>query len=306
MGRIYQKVSPIFRGLDSLVSFIRSRKSKGENIIFLIAPPRSGSTLTYQLISSGMHCLYLSNIWNLLYATPIIGGLITKLKSSNHKSSFKSVHGFVPGLFGEAEGLIFWKYWLGQGMTQHAENLNLFRLRKLKFKFEKLLEPNEFLVFGYINHVFCIKELYKIFPNSLFIYLKRDLISNAASLYKASPNTPYSSIPQRLMLRPTDDMKNYIVHQLLEIHKIIQETIPKDRFLEVKYEEVCKEPIKVLKEISSFANSYDFSATLKTKDSCDHVLFDYSYYNGELRPEFDKIFKEALARDEYKNLVLNV
>lgn len=306
LGRVYQKVSPLFTGIDTLFSVFKSKNSTGENIIFLIAPPRSGSTLTYQLISSGMDCLFFSNIWNLLYSTPIIGGAITRLKSRNHNSIFQSEHGFVPGLFGEAEGLIFWEHWLGQGMMQHKEKLNLFRLRKLKSKFEKLLKPEECLVFGYINHVFCVKELNQIFPNSLFIYLKRDLISNAASLHKASPTSPYSSIPKKSLQQPADNMKNYIALQLLEIHKIVQETIPKERFLELEYKQVCNEPLKVLNLICSFARSYDFSINIRSAKSWEQKKFQYSYYDGELRSEFKKIFEELLVREDYKNLVVNV
>ena len=82
-GRIFQMINPIlFRILE--IGF-KHKRMKKYPIIAVIAPPRSGSTLTYQILANGVQSLYLTNLWNLFYAIPIIGGLLSKNKSSNHK-----------------------------------------------------------------------------------------------------------------------------------------------------------------------------------------------------------------------------
>lgn len=136
IGRVYQKYSQIFFPIDVLFQFLIKEK-KDFPAIILLAPPRSGSTLAYQVITSGIKNFHLTNIWNLLYTTPTIGGLLSKKICKNYQSNFQSEHGFVPGLCGEAEGLRFWSYWIGQSLTENQNSYTQIQKSRYLYKILK-------------------------------------------------------------------------------------------------------------------------------------------------------------------------
>ena len=104
--------------------------SKPTPAIFILALPRSGSTVTYQTICHGLKVNYLSNLWNTFYQLPLIGGWLSFKKTQTHRSNFKSHQGFVDGFNGPAEGLRFWQWWLDCGLT----DLDCFTLTSKKLK----------------------------------------------------------------------------------------------------------------------------------------------------------------------------
>ena len=74
LGRAIQELPLAWlRPLEKL--FLWMAPSREPWVIFLIAPPRSGSTVCYQALVHSLQPLYLSNLWNLLYQTPLLGGL---------------------------------------------------------------------------------------------------------------------------------------------------------------------------------------------------------------------------------------
>ena len=54
----------IFRFLEWPVVALLSRRKAKLRAIFVLALPRSGSTVTYQLLCHGLFVQYLSNVWN--------------------------------------------------------------------------------------------------------------------------------------------------------------------------------------------------------------------------------------------------
>ena len=178
LARLFQSIPPVF--LTWIDFCIPKKKSNSFPIIFVIAPPRSGSTLTYQLLNRGTKSLYLSNFWNLLYSLPYIGGRYVKSISKN--KSFNSDRGLVSGLSGESEGMRFWSYWTGQGLIEDENMVIDKRVKYIKSVFSSLLSKEVPMISGYLGHSFSLKFLRENFPGSIFIYLKRDELSNIYSM----------------------------------------------------------------------------------------------------------------------------
>ena len=114
VGRVFQKKFPfpLLRIVESPLTKCLQKKDSAPKLIIILALPRGGSTLAYQVLLHGLQMQYLSNLGNFLYGIPLIGGWISRTKCRKYKSDFTSDHGFVPGLCGPAEGLKFWSYWL--------------------------------------------------------------------------------------------------------------------------------------------------------------------------------------------------
>jgi len=253
IGRVYQKYSQIFFPIDVLFQFLIKEK-KDFPAIILLAPPRSGSTLAYQVITSGIKNFHLTNIWNLLYTTPTIGGLLSKKICKNYQSNFQSEHGFVPGLCGEAEGLRFWSYWIGQSLTENQNSYTQIQKSRYLYKIlKKIRKDKECFITGYLGHTLCINELKNIFPKIIFIHLKRDLLSNAYSLFKFSKETWPSVKPKEISNYKNISKHRASILQLLLIHKkIICQTNKKNTII-IDYHDLCKTPKRVVNDIIKFS-----------------------------------------------------
>ena len=293
IGRIYQNISPLFAPFDSLVEKLLQVKEEDKKdcpVVVLLAPPRSGSTLTYQILTSGIKNFHLTNIWNLLFSTPVLGGLISSKLCKNYQSSFHSFQGFVPGLCGEAEGLKFWDYWSGQNLEEQ-DQLNIPQLKKLAKKINLLGNGDRgVFITGYLGHVFSVEALREVFPKVIFVHLYRDLLSNSHSIYRLSSDSWTSTKPKGFS---EDTIKNLSRHQIIAkqvtgIHnKIIIQADQKDT-ISISYEEICKNPIQVIDKIIAFARTKDITIEKKKLTNIP-TQFSVSKVTADLNEDTKKI-----------------
>lgn len=258
IGRVYQRLSPFWSFLDYPVEKalnLFKRSDKSTPVVILLAAPRSGSTLTYQILTSGIKNFHLTNIWNLLFATPVIGGLLAYKLGSNYKTSFSSIKGFVPGLSGEAEGLKFWDYWLGQDLEER-KYLKVGKLKRLIEKIQVLGKFNKSaFITGYLGHVFSAKVLNENIPNVVFVHLYRDFLSNAHSIFKLSTTEWLSTKPAEFTDEYLLKLNRHqaVAKQVISIHKKIVATTNKKNTINISYEELCADPYKQVQKIVNFA-----------------------------------------------------
>lgn len=267
IARLFQSIPPFF--FTWIEIFFKKNYIKTYPLIILVSPPRSGSTLSYQLLSRGTRSLYFTNIWNLFYSLPIIGGLISKNNRDN-RSNFTSDRGLVGGIYGEAEGLKFWRYWTSQGLEESNKTLPLRRIKYLRKVFGRLLSKDYPMVTAYLGHSFSINKLRKIFPGCMFIYLKRDKLSNIYSMLQT-----YKEFEQErrnfnwMSLKPlgwknkiNEPILNKVIWQYNEIVKRIENDILDNDTLIVQYEEICENPKGFLQDVKSFAMRKNIDITL--------------------------------------------
>lgn len=222
-------------------------------VVCLLAPPRSGSTLTYQVLTTAIDGLHLTNIWNLLGSTPLIGGLLSKRLCRNRKSTFQSTQGFVPGLCGEAEGLAFWTHWTGQTLSESTSQWKPSASAKLKRRIDLLSSSDQPFITGYLGHVFCISELRALFPRIVFVHLTRDLNANALSLYRAAADRWFSTLPKSC--NTGADRWNQIADQLVTIHEAILEQFDSADTFQASYDQVCDSPRTFLSQLNEFSKT---------------------------------------------------
>lgn len=282
LARVLQSFSFLLLPIEFILSLFLKKK-KELKIIVLLAPPRSGSTLTYQVLTTGIESLYLSNVANFFYSTPIIGNLLTKKNIDSKTSDFQSTYGLVSGTFGEAEGLKYWKYWMNQDLFE-KENLeiNYQKMERLKEGLLKSTLGRKPLIWGYLGHVFCFEHLSAFFKDEIvFLHLRRDLLSNAYSLYKASPKELMSS-------RPLDSQKSNksifesIVNQISAIHnRIDSKKINNSKVIPIQYEELCANPHLFLDNLKTKLEENGFVINLRK----DRIPEKFAYRT--IQPDHD-------------------
>ena len=262
-GRLFQEIMPLLRFMDYpfRVPFIFRENQSHIPAVFIIAPPRSGSTLTYQLLCNCFENEHLTNISNLLYATPVIGSMISNNLCKNYQTDFKSEKGFVSGLCGEAEGLRFWEYWAGQGLVENRNSHKVRKLRKLEQLLSKLHSSDKKVyISGYLGHVFCVQLLRKIFPKSIFIHLERNILDNVSSILRVSPDDNFSLQPKSLEGFKGSRTER-VVRQVITIQSLILDNEAEDT-IRIHYEDLCNHPLNTIEEIRKFAEKQGISMNL--------------------------------------------
>lgn len=273
LGRIIQNLPlSILRVLEYPFFYLKrsDKKKNKEFVIILLALPRSGSTLTYQVLCHGLRLRYLSNLGNLFYQLPLLGGLLSSWKCRNHLSNFSSQHGFVSGLCGPAEGLRYWDYWLNNGIDErHATKINqkklCFRKKYLKKVFAFLGHINHPLATGYLGHTLNWKELREIFPNALFIRLHRDPVSNALSLLKARKikDNWFSVFPIECQQHTHETPHEQVAAQVYWLNKRLSDLEKDHQTLHISYELLCNSPTKELNKIQSFCSEHEYDVSFQ-------------------------------------------
>ena len=290
IARIFQSIPPFF--LSWIEFSLPKKKSDFYPIIFIIALPRSGSTITYQLLNRGTKSLYLSNLWNLLYAIPYIGSRYVNSVSKNR--IFKSDKGLVSGLSGESEGMRFWSYWMGQGLLEKKNIVPKKRIKYIKSVFSSLLSKQKPLISGYLGHAFSVNFLRENFPGSIFVYLKREELSNVYSMIKTyNEFKEYHKEFNWMSLKPIgweekleEDVVDKVLWQYKSIKQKIESEISVEDTIIVNYEDICNNPHKFLKKIKEFANEHEIDLKLYLENIPD------TFHVSKINRDKDEITKQ--------------
>lgn len=280
---VQDKIISRFGFLDDVLQILFRRKARNSPLfIFVVGPPRSGTTLVYQLIRSAFQANYLTNVSNFLFTMPFLSFLFSSKVCRRMPSKFKSKFGFVSGACGEAEGLAFWRYWTGQGLRDQPELLRPKRAERLR---KKLLDTGgDLFVFGFLGHSFCIDLLREVFTDSIFICTKRDLLSNAYSLYRYGKGEAVSLVPSigDETVKPTRSKYQFTIEQIDGIHQRIKRSFDESDSIYVKYERVCRNPNDVLRGIVDLLNRNGVEVQSLRR-------FPETFTQSLVEPEYDEL-----------------
>ncbi|MGM0564430.1 MAG: sulfotransferase [Pseudomonadota bacterium] len=250
----------LFQFVEWPFVWLWGRREKSSQSLFLLALPRSGSTATYQVICHGLDVQYLSNLWNLLYQLPLLGGWLSARRSRRHQSTFQSQHGFVPGLDGPAEGLRFWRWWLDCGLSDESTRsmpakVLQRRVGYLNRVLDTLTRHGRPFVSAYLGHVLVPDRLHKAFEGAALIRLQRDPVSNALSLLKSvrsGPGAWFSVVPEECAGLESASEHERVAAQVYWLNRRLDEAACQTDMLTVRYETLCQNPADELARIQSW------------------------------------------------------
>ena len=275
------------------VYVLKQQKSK-PYIIILLALPRSGSTLTYQSIIHRFQLLYLSNIGNLLFQLPLIGGWLSHFQCNKYQSNFISNQGFVHGLCGPAEGLKYWRYWLDCGLDDRQPALlDEYILNKRSQYIHKILSilscPKSPVVSGYLGHTLLPHRVQKTFPEAIIVRLHRDPVSNALSILRCrrkSDSEWFSLFPRECETVIGQDEYKEVAAQVYWLNRRLNDGLIDDNVFHLNYEDLCQNPHSQLNNLVLFCNQRGMSINIK-RDMPN--VFDYKVADIKNDPDAIKI-----------------
>jgi len=276
----FVKIAKYIANIDlSFVRTLEARFIKKNNeepfTIFILGLPRSGSTLTYQCFINAFEVTYLSNFSHFLYQLPFLGNKISSILSKRYQSNFHSDEGYVSGFLGPAEGLHFWKKWMGADIIQ-SNNIKVTARDTdyIKNVLTSITSVKKPFITCYLGHLLKIEELKRDFPNALFIMLKRDEVENSLSLLRCrqkldNPKSWFSVKPTDCQNLGEQNEYKQIVKQVKSLTRKLETVALDENTFTVDFEEICNDPNLVMDNFKLFAKKkgYDLSSKYRLPES---------------------------------------
>lgn len=232
-------------------------------IIFLVGPPRSGSSFFYNLIIKNFELDYVSNLEYFFYKYPFFSIKVGNISKKLIKSSlnFKSSFGLSGGLNSPSENGLFWEDYCGIRDNQtriNSKKLNINTIRYIFYYRKKYI--NKVLINKFSAIIFFHKYLNKIFNQKIFIGIKRDPYQTALSILEArkkingSINIPWSFLPEKTLdfSNPIDQ----VCYQVCSYLKKMNNLEKKNKIIIFQYEKILQNPQKVIMELNEEFRNY--------------------------------------------------
>jgi Sulfotransferase family len=248
--------------------------------IFIYGCARSGTTLLHQYLINNVKSIYPSNFISRFFYAPYIGGIFYKLfteldnKGELLGNTGKGTGKFYASDLGKTKGILspneFWYFWRKHFPINDRRTIDIDAIKEpeaLKFRnsiyaIQNLFEA-PFITKGLIANN-CIDYLSVLFPTAIFFYVKRDLYSNAKSLYQARLNffdaadKWYSFYPKDPNYYKNLTAEEQVVRQVIDTNQEIESSlkkIDKDRIITLNYEAFCRNPGVILHELQNVNGS---------------------------------------------------
>ena len=235
--------------------------------IFLIGPPRCGSTLIYQCLLHRFEMAYISNLHQKYCGSPAIIERLCHYAEQQQTGTFESDYGRTPGWAGPSEGWRFW-YRFFRRVPQFvgradADPRKMVRLRGAVRSLGNAAKCP--ILFKNLPCALRLEPLGNALPEALYLVVCREKIPMARSILagRMKANGTYdqwwSVEPpglEELRKRPPPEQ---VVGQIEQIYACIEtgrKQIGRDRFCNVSYGEFCRDVTGSVERIRKFVASH--------------------------------------------------
>jgi len=271
--------------------------------VFIIGPPRSGTTVLYQLLCKHFNFGYTNNFVADWYNIPITATRLYNIFSSQTSSiELTSNFGKSSNLYGPNEFGKFWYRWFSK-THELKDNYPLIE-NKLRLEIAGLTKIHQKpMLFKNVINSMRINVLSQIFDNSIFIVLNRENLDIAQSILNArielynNKNHSWSVITSALQTDPEIPYYKQIVNQIRGVTSNInlaRKNIGDNKFIFVDYKELCNNTDQVLKSIHSQLNTRGIRV-----DAYNNYPNKLNYSTGKKVSDADyNLLKDELEKDE--------
>lgn len=178
--------------------------------IFIVGSPRSGTTLLYQLMVHCFRLAYFPRVVNKLYTSPILATGWALKRHKPYISDFTSSYGLIDDPMSPHEAGAIWNRWYpieqvhGYNYTPagYFDDTTRHVIYQTIAGVERLFDAP--FINKNVKHSVRIQSLVEIFPQALFLQVKRDPFDTASSILKMrkanleDPNEWLSAMPKQI------------------------------------------------------------------------------------------------------------
>jgi len=246
-------------------------------VVFIIGPPRSGTTLLYQVLINHYSFAHFTNFTALFYSAPVAGFWLARFLPLGKQSPdrYKSRYGQTRGWHGPHEAGRFWYRWFPKGehvyvppdATPESSLNELWREVAGVAQITRL--P---LLFKNTYNSMRIAPIVEALPQAAFLVCQRDPVDTAQSILKMRVDKLGSkehwwSVPPKEI----DEIKKHafweqVVEQVYYTCQQIDEDrvrFGQDRFYDIRYKKLCQDTHGTLASIEGFLSSRGLSLKVR-------------------------------------------
>lgn len=295
--------------LSPLERFLELRTGQGEQpVCFIVGPPRSGSTLLYELLVTRFQCGYFSNFAKRLFRVPVAATWLCRRAMRDRQGSFDSSYGELEGNAAPSEAGRIWAYWMPYAAPYFLDEPGV-PVARMKRKLAAIgrISGQPMIVKNMILQS-DFPLLLDTFTNAIFIYIERDWADNADSLVRARQDKSSMDATGWWSLRPTGwetyadaDAMTQSCAQVVLSHRDLRLGFERlgapERVMKVSYETLCEQPEQVLSDVESFFRRNGVSPARKHKTETLPGISARRHMQDDVRGQImgclEKIAKEA-------------
>ncbi len=231
--------------------------------VFIFGLPRSGTTLVYQYIVHRLNVAYFTNGVGKFPMAPCV---ITFLQSRFHgryRSDFKSKFGKVSGPMAPREAGGFWLRYFSLDAYERFEDMaarDVKQIRRTIGCVQKVFDDAPF-VNKNVKHLLRLHALNRLFPESLFIIVERQLKDVALSLLRArheildDPERWWSVKPPNFPELSDCPIVEQILGQCLGLKEKMEAdllTVPDQRIIRISFKDFCENPEILIAQLKNY------------------------------------------------------
>jgi hypothetical protein len=234
-------------------------------VCFILGPPRSGTTLLYELLVRRFRFAYISNLAHRLYRTPLSATFLGRPLITAWRGDFESRYGHIGGWGAPSEGGWVWNRWVPESHNlteEHAARLPVDVIRGTISGLSRAMHA-PFLNKN-VMHSVHMRLLDRLFPGCLFLHMHREPAANVRSILRArvqsgGPRTgddPWWSVkPKEWSSFKDADLVTQASAQVYYVHHNIEDDtarLGEQRTLIMDYHGMCTDPRSTLERVSAF------------------------------------------------------
>ena len=225
---------------------------KGKKPIFIVGPPRGGSTLLTQLITDAFDLGTFTNRHSQLFGSPILMEKLFSPLNNKPQSNYKSNYGITKSPSQTSEGSAFWyRFFPRKEPYATLKNISPQKLRAFANTVRILMKMQKrSILFKNLYATIRIRPILKTLPDALFIVIQRNEVECAYSILKArmdafGTHDRWWSVPtptkSELLSLPPEAQ---VVEQIRELQELVRVDFIKSgadskQLIVVKYESLC-------------------------------------------------------------------
>ena len=261
-------ISPVraaaMAALSPLERSLCARATNGAPPVFIVGPPRSGTTLLYELLVTRYRFAYFSNLAHRLYKTPAAASSLGAGAITRWHGRYESRYGHVSGWGAPNEGGWIWQRWIPEEHTLSDEEV---ARRDLDGLVRTIHAVASVLDAPFINKNVMLgvqmRLLDRLFPGCRFISIQREIIANARSMLRARQEDGGDQGElEWISVRPDgweafahDDAAIQVAAQIRLVNRQIVADgsfIGSQRLACVSYEELCRDTRGTIDRLGAF------------------------------------------------------
>lgn len=281
--------------------------------LFIIGPPRTGSTLLYQLIACHFKVCYFSNLMTRFPKSPVsLSKALSLIQGCNPQYGFESRYGETAGWKSPNQGIPIWFRWFPRDHSYVEKGVLsrqvLNEMRNTVLLIQKIF--NAPFVNKWQANTVRMLPISEALPEALFIRIKRDPALTAQSILHGrrtmlnNEKEWFSTRPRKYETIRDKDILEQVCEQVFCIEEDIDHdsrTIGEDKFITVPYEDLCRSPRRVMDRIKDFYTKNRMLGKLESRHEIpSSFLYDRSVQVNQEEYEYIKnyFFRKNTSSNE--------